>query len=141
MNNKIKNLRCITDKRLTRLRQLFPFTIHPTPFRKTVVAVVRCEMTDGTRNAKGILTMLVDDGWGRNKDKFSTMRSLGRGILGSCRRGSKGLLTTESLAMRTFKAIAFNGDTSYDNIEKGIRRRRGIEIGRAIKMVLGALGE
>jgi len=40
-----------------------------------------------------------------------------------------------------FKAIAFNRDTSDDDVEKGIRRCRRVKIGRAINVVLGTLGK
>ena len=43
--------------------------------------------------------------------------------------------------MRAFEMIAFNGDASNDGIQKGIKRRRGVKIGRAIKMVLGTLSK
>ena len=85
--------------------------------------------------------MLVDDGGGGNGNKFLVMRSLGRGIFSGCRRGRKGLLVTKSLVVRAFKMITFNGNMCDDNVEKGIRRGRGIKIGRVIKMVLGTLSK
>jgi len=51
------------------------------------------------------------------------------------------LLTTTSFKTRAFKTVAFDGDTRDDDVEEGIGRGRRVKIGRAIEMVLGALGE
>jgi len=103
-------------------------TIHATPSRKTVVAIMRGEVTIGTMNTKGVLGMLADISWSGNKSR----------LLMSRHRSRK---TTMSFKMRTFKTVAFDGDTCDDNVEKGIRRGRRVKIGRTIEMVLGTLGE
>ena len=103
-------------------------TIHATPSRKTVVTIMRGEVTIGTTNPKGILGMLVDISWSGNESR----------LLMSGHRSWK---TTTSFKTRTFKMVAFNGDTCDDNVEKGIRRGRRVKISRAIEVVLGALSE
>jgi len=77
--------------------------------------------------------MLADDGGSRKRNK----------LLMSRRRGQKRrrLLTTMSFKMRAFETVTFNGDTHDDDVEKGIWRRRGVQIGGVIEMVLGTLGE
>jgi len=77
--------------------------------------------------------MLADDGGSRKRNK----------LLMSRRRGQKRrrLLTTMSFKMRAFETVTFNGDTRDDDVEKGIWRRRGVQIGGVIEMVLGTLGE
>ena len=49
--------------------------------------------------------------------------------------------TTTGFKTRTFKTVAFDGDTHNDDVEKGIGRGRRLEISGAIEVVLGALGE
>ena len=51
------------------------------------------------------------------------------------------LFTAMSFKVRAFKMMAFNGDTCNDNVNKGMKRRRRLEIGGAIEVVLGALGD
>ena len=115
------------------MRELIPLTIHATPSGKTVVTIMRGEMTIGTTNTKGVLGMLADIGRSGNKS----------GMLMSRHRIWKGqrLLTTTSFKTRAFKTVAFDGDTRDDDVEEGIGRGRRVKIGRAIEMVLGALGE
>ena len=103
-------------------------TIHATPSQKTVVTIMRSEVTIGTMNSKGILGMLADISWSGNKS----------GLLMSGHRSRK---TTTSFKTRTFKTVAFDGDTRNDDVEKGIGRGRRVKISRAIKVVLGALSE
>ena len=115
------------------MRELFPFSIHSTPFCEAVITIMRCKVTNGTWNTKGIFTMLADDGGRRKRNKLLTSR----------RRGQKRQrwLTTMSFKTRAFKAVAFNGDTRDDDVEKGIRRGRRLKISGAIEVVLGTLGE
>ena len=40
--------------------------------------------------------------------------------------GHRSRKTTTSFKMRTFKTVAFNGDTCDDNVEKGIGRGRRV---------------
>ena len=103
-------------------------TIHATPSRKTVVAIMRGEVTIGTTNTKGVLGMLADISWSGNKSR----------LLMSRHRTRK---TTTSFKTRTFKTVAFDGDTRNDDVEKGIGRGRRLEISGAIEVVLGALSE
>jgi len=110
------------------MREQFPLTIHATPSRKTVVVIMRGEVTIGTTNTKGVLGMLADISWSGNKSR----------LLMSRHRSWK---MTTSFKMRTFKTVAFDGDTCDDNVEKGIRRGRRVKIGRTIEMVLGTLGK
>ena len=114
-------------------RELLPFSIHSTPFCEAVITIMRHKVTNGTWNTKGIFTMLADDGGSRKRNK----------LLMSRRRGQKRrrLLTTMSFKMRAFETVTFNGDTRDDDVEKSIWRRRGVQIGGAIEMVLGTLGE
>jgi len=103
-------------------------TIHATSSQKTVVVIMRGEVTIGTTNSKGVLGMFADISWSGNKSKLLMSRH-------GCQK------TTMSFKMRTFKTVTFNGDTCDDNVEKGIRRGRRVKIGRTIKMVLGTLDE
>lgn len=116
------------------MRDLFPLTIHATPSRKTVVAIMRGEVAIRTRNAKRVLGMLANIGGSGNESGLST-RGNGRS------REGKRLFATMSFKTRAFKTVAFDGDTCDDNVEKGIRRGGRDKIGRAIEMVLGTLGE
>jgi len=52
------------------MREQFPLTIHATPSRKTVVAIMRGEVTIGTTNTKGVLGMLADISWSGNKSRL-----------------------------------------------------------------------
>ena len=70
---------------------------------------MRGEVTIGTTNSKGIFGMFADISWSGNKSR----------LLMSGHRSWKMMM---SFKMRTFKMVAFNGDTCDDNVEKGIGR-------------------
>ena len=95
---------------------------------------MRGEVTIGTMNTKRVLGVLANIG-GSGNESGLLMRGNGRSKMGMR------LFMAMSFKMRAFKTMAFNGDMCDDDVEKGIRRRRRLEIGRVIKVILGALGD
>ena len=94
---------------------------------------MRGEVTIGTMNTKRVLGVLANIG-GSGNESGLLMRGNGRSKMGMR------LSMVMSFKMRAFKMMAFNGDTYDVVVEKGIRRRR-LEIGRVIEVVLGTLGD
>ena len=68
--------------------------------------------------------MFANVDWGRDRSGLLTIED----VLRSWSRRGKKFLAMESFTMRAFETIAFNGDASNDDVQKGVRRRRGVKI-------------